>query len=99
MTSRLNLKVVSLILGLVLWVYVNIVISPVVRRTVACTIELKNKPSLMNVISARDTAQVTLMGTRRDFIFAEKDSIKAVVDLYNLRPVASVSLPIKIITP
>jgi len=98
MNLRINLKVISLILGIVLWAYVNLVISPVIRRTVKSNIEFKNIPPKIKISPQTNEVELVLNGTRRDFIFSGKGSIQASVDLYSLRPGAAF-FPLKVSTP
>ena len=98
MNLRANLKAVSLILGFVLWVYVNLVISPTLRRTVTCNVEYRNRPVLLRITPQESTVDLVLSGTRRDFIIAGKELAQASVDLYNLRP-GRAFFPLKVTTP
>ncbi|MBF0408677.1 MAG: hypothetical protein HQM10_15120 [Candidatus Riflebacteria bacterium] len=99
---RLNLKVVSFVLGIILWIYVNLVLSPVVRRTVIVPVEYKNLPasfSLVKITPEKIEAEVILTGTRRDFILSGTERVQASLDLYNMRlgtavfPVKTVVFP------
>jgi len=98
MTSRFNLKLLSVMLALFLWFYVNIIISPTMRRTVKASVEYRNIPPLMRVLPEKTEAEIVLTGTRRDFIFAGRDSILPSIDLYNLRP-GKAYFPLKVSTP
>ncbi|MFZ2960543.1 MAG: CdaR family protein [Candidatus Ozemobacteraceae bacterium] len=105
MNLRINLKTVSFILAILLWAYVNLVISPTVRRTVRATVEYKNVPPLLRITPEKAEVEAVLTGTRRDFIIAgrdsilvRRDSIQIVVDLYNLRP-GRAFFPLKSTTP
>lgn len=95
---RINLKLVTILLALVLWIYVNIIVSPVVRRTVTAKVEYRNMPQLMRVLPQSAVTEVVLTGTRRDFIIAGRDLVQVSVDLYSLRP-GSAMLPLKVTTP
>lgn len=95
---RINLKLITILLAFVLWIYVNIIVSPVVRRTVSTKVEYRNAPVLMRVLPETAMAEVVLTGTRRDFMIAGRDLIQLSVDLYTLRP-GSVMLPLKVTTP
>ncbi|HNW34112.1 MAG TPA: CdaR family protein [Candidatus Ozemobacteraceae bacterium] len=95
---RINLKLVTILLALVLWIYVNIIISPVVRRTVTAKVEYRNVPQLMRVLPEKAMAEVVITGTRRDFIIAGRDLVQLSIDLYTLRP-GSAMLPLKVTTP
>lgn len=98
MNLRINIKFVSVVLGVILWLYVNIVISPVVRRTIKTPIEFRNVPPKIRIQPQKFEAEIVLNGTRRDFIFAVKDSIQASVDLYAMRP-GMAYFPLKVTTP
>jgi YbbR domain-containing protein len=98
MSTRINLRFVAFLLALVLWFYVNIIISPTVRRSLNAQIDFRNVPSRMKVIPKRTDAEIVLTGTRRDFIFAGKEAVQASVDLYNMRPGAAF-FPLKVTTP
>jgi len=95
---RINLKLVTILLALVLWIYVNIIVSPMIRRTVTTKVEYRNMPQLMRVLPQAAMAEVVLTGTRRDFIIAGRDLVQVSVDLYSLRP-GSAMLPLKVTTP
>lgn len=95
---RINLKLVTIMLALVLWIYVNIIVSPIVRRTVSTKVEYRNAPQLMRVLPDKAMVEVVLTGTRRDFIIAGRDLVQVSVDLYTLRP-GSAMLPLKVTTP
>lgn len=95
---RINLKLVTILLALVLWIYVNIIVSPIIRRTVTTKVEYRNMPQLMRVLPQSAVTEVVLTGTRRDFIIAGRDLVQASVDLYSLRP-GSAMLPLKVTTP
>ncbi len=95
---RINLKLVTILLALVLWIYVNIIVSPMIRRTVTTKVEYRNMPQLMRVLPEMAMAEVVLTGTRRDFIIAGRDLVQVSVDLYSLRP-GSAMLPLKVTTP
>lgn len=95
---RINLKLITGLLALVLWIYVNIIISPPIRRNVSTKVEYRNVPKLMRVTPEKAMAEVTLAGTRRDFIIAGRDMVQLTVDLYELRP-GNAMLPLKVTTP
>ncbi len=95
---RIGLKLVSVFLAIILWFYVNIVISPEVRRTVTAHVEYKNLPPLLRVSPKKAETLIQLKGARRDFIFAGKDSVQVTVDLYNLRPGPAI-IPLKVTSP
>jgi len=69
-----------------LWIYVNLIISPTIKRALKIPVEYKNAPLLMRITPESLDADVVLTGTRRNFIFTSKDSIQASIDLYYLRP-------------
>ncbi len=95
---RINLKAVSISLGIILWLYVNLVIPPLVRRTVKAKIDFRNIPARTRILPQTSETEIVLTGTRRDFIFAGKDSIQPSVDLYTLRP-GPAFFPVKVTTP
>ncbi|MBF0547381.1 MAG: hypothetical protein HQM08_23265 [Candidatus Riflebacteria bacterium] len=95
MRTKLNLKVVSLILGIVLWLYVNLILSPTVRRTVKANVEFRNLPALMKVTPDKVEAEAVLTGTRRDFIISGPDYVQLGVDLYSIRP-GTADFPVKV---
>ncbi|OIP21642.1 hypothetical protein AUK22_11400 [bacterium CG2_30_54_10] len=86
MNTRISLKFVAFVLGVILWVYVNIILSPVVRRSFPAPVELRNLPNLMRATLKTQTVSVVLDGTRRDFILTRPDAVQASIDLINLRP-------------
>ena len=98
MKFRLNVKLVSVLLGFIVWIYVNLVVSPMVRRTVIVPVDYKNLPPLMRVTPKEAEAEIILTGTRRDFIFAGPQSAQALVDLYSLRP-GPAMMPLEVTTP
>lgn len=93
---RINLKLVSILLSILLWFYVNIFVSPITKRTFIEPIEIRNAPTLTKVELQTTKATVTLEGTRRDFIFAGPNPVKPYVDLLNARP-GSIQVPVKVI--
>lgn len=95
MNTRLNLKLVAFILGILLWIYVNLVLSPIVRRSFPASIELRNQPSLLRVTLKAKGVNLILDGTRREFIHLRPNAIQATIDLYNLRP-GKVVMPVRI---
>ncbi|HOY68702.1 MAG TPA: CdaR family protein [Candidatus Ozemobacteraceae bacterium] len=95
---RINLKLITVLLAIALWTYVNIIISPVIRRTVKARVEYRNIPQLMRVLPERAEAEIVLTGTRRDFIIANRDLVQLSVDLYTLRP-GTAMVPVKVTTP
>lgn len=85
MSSRLNLKAIALLLALILWFYVNFVISPLQKRTVTVPVEYRNIPVNMQVTPPKTTVEVSLTASRREFILAGADKVQAYVDLLSLR--------------
>ena len=96
MKNRLGLKVVSILLGLFAWVYVNLIIPPPVKRTLNAPIIYRNKPYLMRLTPEKSSVEIELKGNRRDFIMSGNEKIQVSVDLYNLRP-GKAMFPIKVI--
>lgn len=94
MNHRFGLKIVSLILGVLAWAYVNMIISPEIRRTVHAPIIYRNKPELMRIVPEKPEVEIELKGSRRDFIMSGAVKYSASVDLYNVRPGKAI-LPIK----
>ncbi|GAB4274316.1 MAG: YbbR-like domain-containing protein [Candidatus Rifleibacteriota bacterium] len=97
MSDRIGLKVISILLGIFAWAYVNLVIPPVVRRTMQIKVEYRNMPELMKVTPGNPIVEVEIEGSRRDFIISGSEKAQASVDLYNLRPGKAI-LPVKVIT-
>jgi YbbR domain-containing protein len=95
---RLNLKLVSLILGSLLWIYVNLILSPHARRNFKGTIEIRNKASLTRVTLETEEVEITLDGTRRDFILAGPNAAQPWIDLLNIRP-GRVQVPVRVNFP
>jgi YbbR domain-containing protein len=95
MNNRLGLKVISVLLGVFAWVYVNLVIPPQVRRTIVAEITYRNKPELMKIMPESPRVEIEIEGNRRDFIMSDVEKAEALVDLYNLRPGKAI-LPVKV---
>jgi YbbR domain-containing protein len=95
MKNRLGLKVISLLLGIVAWAYVNLVNPPMVRRNIIAEIEYRNKPELMKVLPERPRVEIEIEGSRRDFVMSGAKKAVASVDLYNLRP-GKALLPVEV---
>ena len=85
-TRQITLKIAALILGLVLWVYANLVVPPMLRRNVNVTVTYRNLPMLLKVSPTNPVVEVSLSGTRRDFILAGNEPASAFIDLVNLQP-------------
>ncbi|MBF0500735.1 MAG: hypothetical protein HQM09_11425 [Candidatus Riflebacteria bacterium] len=98
MNLRINLKTVAVVLAVLLWAYVNLVISPTIRRSIHAVVEYKNVPPLLRVTPEKPEVEIVLTGTRRDFILAGHDFIQVSVDLYNMRP-GGAFFPLKVTAP
>ena len=85
-TRQITLKIAALILGLVLWVYANLVVPPMLRRNVNVTVTYRNLPTLLKVSPTNPVVEVSLSGTRRDFILAGNEPASAFIDLVDLQP-------------
>jgi YbbR domain-containing protein len=95
MSNRAAIKLISVLLGIFAWTYVNIIVPPQVRRTISTKIEYRNMPELMKVSPEEPRVEVELEGNRRDFIISGPEKLQASVDLYNLRPGKAI-LPVKV---
>jgi YbbR domain-containing protein len=98
MNLRINLRIISVLLSLILWFYVNIFLSPPTQRVLTAPIEFKNLPAKMKMTAKEDKVELVLSGTRREFIFSGRSWASAAVDLYSLRP-GSLFFPVKVLTP
>lgn len=96
MNNRIWLKVLSILLGIFAWIYVNLVIPPQIRRTLTAEIEYRNQPELVSIEPAKQTVQVQMEGSRRDFILSNRGKVQVSVDLYNVRP-GRAQLPVRVI--
>lgn len=95
MKSRFLLKLVSLLIGLFAWIYVNIMIPPLSRRTITTHVTYRNPPQQVIISPENPTIAVELEGSRRDFIFSGEKFVNASLDLYNVRP-GKVTIPIEV---
>ncbi|MGM0598812.1 MAG: CdaR family protein [Candidatus Rifleibacteriota bacterium] len=95
MSNRSAIKLISVLLGIFAWTYVNIIVPSQVRRTISTKIEYRNMPELMKVTPEEPRVEVELEGNRRDFILSGPEKLQASVDLYNLRPGKAI-LPVKV---
>ncbi|NLI74992.1 MAG: hypothetical protein GX442_00960 [Candidatus Riflebacteria bacterium] len=95
---RINLKVVAFILGILLWIYVNLVLSPPVRRTFTGKVEIRNQQPLTRVSLEEEVIEFTLDGGRRDFIRAGPNPARPWVNLLNIRS-GRFQVPVVIDTP
>lgn len=95
MTDRLWLKILSVLLGIFAWIYVNLVVPPQIRRTLEANVEYRNTPENVKVVPANPSVNLQIEGSRRDFILASRNRQQVSVDLYNLRP-GRVQLPVKV---
>ncbi|PKL45855.1 MAG: hypothetical protein CVV41_02295 [Candidatus Riflebacteria bacterium HGW-Riflebacteria-1] len=96
MNNRIWLKVLSVLLGVFAWIYVNLVIPPQIRRTLPAEVEYRNIPEMVIISPAKPTVQVQMEGTRRDFILSRSGRVQVSVDLYNVRP-GRAQLPVRVI--
>lgn len=94
---KLDLKFVALVLGVMVWIYVNLVVSPILRRTVMAKVEPRNVPVSARITTPIQTAEVVLAGTRREFMLAGNDSVQLSMDLYDRRP-GKLLVPIRVHT-
>lgn len=95
MNNRVWLKLLSVLLGIFAWIYVNLVMPPQIRRNLVAEIEYRNTPELMKIIPARPTVHIQVEGSRRDFILSHSSKVQVTVDLYNLRP-GRAQLPVRV---
>lgn len=95
MNNRIWLKVLSILLGVFAWIYVNLVISPQIRRTLPAEVEYRNVPELVKIAPAKPTVQLQMEGTRRDFMLSSNGRAQVSVDLYNVRP-GRAQLPVRV---
>jgi len=95
MNDRIWLKLLSLLLGVFAWIYVNLVMPPQIRRNLVAEIEYRNTPEMMRVTPQRPTVQIQIEGSRRDFILSSDNKVQVTVDLYNLRP-GRAQLPVRV---
>lgn len=95
MTDRIWLKILSVLLGIFAWIYVNLVIPPQIRRTLEAEVEYRNMPENVKITPARPTVGVQIEGSRRDFILSSSTRLQVVVDLYNVRP-GRAQLPVRV---
>jgi YbbR domain-containing protein len=95
MNNRLGVKIVSILLGIFAWGYVNLFIPPQIKRTVVSSVEYRNSPYLMKITPESPKVEIELQGNRRDFIVSGARRVEASVDLYNLRP-GRAMLPVKV---
>ncbi|MDD2997923.1 MAG: hypothetical protein EOM80_03430 [Erysipelotrichia bacterium] len=95
MTDRIWLKVLSVLLGIFAWIYVNLVVPPQVRRSLIAEVEYRNAPELLQIAPARPQVTVQVEGNRRDFILSGASKLQVTVDLYNLRP-GRAQLPVRV---
>ena len=96
MNNRIWLKILSILLGVFAWIYVNLVIPPQIRRTLPAEVEYRNIPEMVIISPAKPTVQVQMEGTRRDFLLSSRGRVQATVDLYNVRP-GRAQLPVRVI--
>lgn len=96
MNNRVWLKILSILLGIFAWIYVNLVIPPMIRRTLPAEVEYRNLPEMVKIAPAKPTVQVQMEGTRRDFILSSNGRVQVTVDLYNVRP-GRAQLPVRVI--
>ena len=95
MTDRFWLKILSILLGIFAWIYVNLVVPPQIRRTLEADVEYRNIPENVKVTPAKPVVSLQIEGSRRDFILASRNRQQVLVDLYSLRP-GRAQLPIKV---
>lgn len=95
MNNRMWLKVLSILLGVFAWIYVNLVIPPQIRRTLTAEVEYRNIPELVTIAPAKPTVQLQMEGTRRDFVLSSSGRVQVSVDLYNVRP-GRAQLPVRV---
>ncbi len=95
MNTRSWLKLLSVLLGIFAWIYVNLVMPPQIRRNLTAEIEYRNLPELMKVIPEKPTVKVQIEGSRRDFILSQNNKLSVSLDLYNLRP-GTAQLPVRV---
>lgn len=95
MTDRIWLKVLSILLGIFAWIYVNLVIPPQVRRTLEADVEYRNMPENIKILPTKPRVGIQVEGSRRDFILSNSGKVQATLDLYNVRP-GRAQLPIKV---
>jgi YbbR domain-containing protein len=96
MNNRVWIKILSILLGVFAWIYVNLVIPPQIRRTLPAEVEYRNIPEMVTISPAKPTVQVQMEGTRRDFILSSSGRVQVSVDLYNVRP-GRAQLPVRVI--
>lgn len=95
MNDRIWLKLLSILLGIFAWIYVNLVMPPQIRRNLIAEIEYRNAPEMMKITPQRPTVQIQVEGSRRDFILSGDNKVQVTVDLYNLRP-GRAQLPVRV---
>lgn len=95
MTDRFWLKILSILLGIFAWIYVNLVVPPQIRRTLEADVEYRNIPENVKVTPAKPMVSLQIEGSRRDFILASRNRQQVQVDLYSLRP-GRAQLPVKV---
>ncbi len=92
-------RLIAVVVALILWLYVNVLISPTVQRVFDIPVRYNGLPERMLIDPETPRAKVTLSGLRRDFILANAADglsvVTAEVDLYNARPGRD-KVPVKI---
>lgn len=95
MNNRIWIKLLSILLGVFAWIYVNLVIPPQIRRTLTAEVEYRNIPEMVKILPEKHAVQVQMEGTRRDFILSRSGRVQVNVDLYNVRP-GQAQLPVRV---
>lgn len=95
MNNRIWLKLLSVLLGIFAWIYVNLVMPPQIRRNLVAEIEYRNVPELMKIVPEKPTVHIQIEGSRRDFILSQNSKVQVNVDLYNLRA-GRAQLPVRV---
>ncbi|MBU1109006.1 MAG: hypothetical protein KKB51_20170 [Candidatus Riflebacteria bacterium] len=96
MNNRIWIKLLSILLGVFAWIYVNLVIPPEIRRNLTAEVEYRNIPEMVKISPQKHTVQVQIEGTRRDFILSNSSGrVQVNVDLYNVRP-GQAQLPVRV---
>lgn len=96
------LKVVSILIAIVLWFYVNSIINPIKKREIIIPIRYNiatlSKGLVMTEADAKEV-RIVISGTQDELSKVDEKNIQATVDFSDIRQTGDVKLPIAIQNP
>ncbi len=96
------LRIVSILIAIVLWFYVNSIINPIKKREVIIPIKY-NMTTLSKGLVLRETdakeVRIVVSGTQDELSKVDEKNIQAVVDFSDIRQTGEIKLPVTIQNP